>query len=224
MSNNGDNKDHSDKFNSDKDIDLESNNLTWNSNIDNLLAKWCDESKCYGWMHSESYSIDFRKSRNFLISINLLTALTGVSNIITGSYSVNGFQISWMFGGISIIVSSLNVLQDKLGYQQQAELHKRLANQWSMITYKIEEIIILPYTARQDCKTFLKFIKKDINKALLEGASSISNNIINKCFEKFKNIPNFNIPDICGQMEHTHIYNEFENNSSESNRKNNIII
>jgi hypothetical protein len=224
MSNNGDNKDHSDKSNSDKDIDLESNNLTWNSNIDNLLAKWCDESKCYGWMHSESYIIDNRKYRNFLISINLLTALTGISNIITGSYSVNGFQISWMFGGISIIVSSLNVLQDKLGYKQNAELHKRLANQWSMITYKIEEIIILPYTARQDCKTFLKFIKKDINKASLEGASSISKYIINKCYEKFKDIPSFNIPDICGQMEHTHIYNNLEDINNKSNKNNNIII
>lgn len=208
----------------DKDIDLESNNLTWNYKIDNLLAKWCDESKCYSWMHSESYLLDVKKARNFLISINLLTALTGVSNIITGSYNINGFQVSWIFGGVSIIVSSLNVLQDKLGYQQRADLHKRLANQWSMITYKIEEIIILPYSSRQDCKTFLKFIKKDINKASLEGASSISKYIINKCYEKFKDIPSFNIPDICGQMEHTHIYNNLEDINNKSNKNNNIII
>jgi hypothetical protein len=194
--------------NNDKeDIDLESNNLTWNFKIDNLLAKLCDESKCYSWMHSESHLLDAKKARNFLISINLLTALTGVSNIITGSYNINGFQIAWIFGGISIIVSSLNVLQDKLGYQQRADLHKRLTNQWNMITYKIEEIIILPYSSRQDCKTFLKFIKKDINRAALEGSGSISHNIKNKCYEKFKNIFNFNIPDICGQIEHTQIYN-----------------
>jgi len=193
--------------NNDKeDIDLESNNLSWNTKIDNLLAKWCDESKCYSWMHSESHLLDVKKARNFLISINLLTALTGVSNIITGSYNINGFQVSWIFGGVSIIVSSLNVLQDKLGYQQRADLHKRLGNQWNMITYKIEEIIILPYSARQDCKTFLKFIKKDINRASLEGSGSISHSIKNKCYERFKSIYNFNIPDICGQIEHTTIY------------------
>jgi hypothetical protein len=209
----------------DKDIDLESNNLTWNYKIDNLLAKWCDESKCYSWMHSESYLLDVKKARNFLISINLLTALTGVSNIITGSYNINGFQVSWIFGGVSIIVSSLNVLQDKLGYQQRADLHKRLANQWSMITYKIEEIIILPYSSRQDCKTFLKFIKKDINQASLEGSGSISHNIINKCYEKFKNIFNFNIPDICGQIEHTKIYDDkIINNIENDDITTNLLI
>ena len=209
----------------DKDIDLESNNLTWNYKIDNLLAKWCDESKCYSWMHSESYLLDVKKARNFLISINLLTALTGVSNIITGSYNINGFQVSWIFGGVSIIVSSLNVLQDKLGYQQRADLHKRLANQWSMITYKIEEIIILPYSSRQDCKAFLKFIKKDINQASLEGSGSISHNIINKCYEKFKNIFNFNIPDICGQIEHTKIYDDkIINNIENDDITTNLLI
>jgi hypothetical protein len=176
-------------------------------------------------MHSESYLLDVKKARNFLISINLLTALTGVSNIITGSYNINGFQVSWIFGGVSIIVSSLNVLQDKLGYQQRADLHKRLANQWSMITYKIEEIIILPYSSRQDCKAFLKFIKKDINQASLEGSGSISHNIINKCYEKFKNIFNFNIPDICGQIEHTKIYDDkIINNIENDDITTNLLI
>ena len=31
--------------------------------------------------------------------------------VITGGFSLNGFQLSWLFGGISIIVSTLNMLQ-----------------------------------------------------------------------------------------------------------------
>jgi hypothetical protein len=203
------NNENNDK-DSNKDLDLESNSLQWSSGIDNLLAEWCDEAKCFEWMHAESYDINYKTARKFLVSINLLTAISGLSNVIAGGYSVNGFQISWIFGSISVLVSSLNMLQDKLGYQQTAETHKRLSGQWSKIILKIQEIVILPYGSRQDCKTFLKFIKKDINAVTLEGNSLISDKVRNDCYNKFKDVKNFNIPDVCGQLEHT---KTFANNS-----------
>ena len=89
--------------------------LNWNPSIDTLLASWCDNAKCFEWMHTEAYSLSSKKTKIFMISINLLTALSGLSNVIVGGYTINGFQISWVFGGISILVSSLNMLQDKLG-------------------------------------------------------------------------------------------------------------
>jgi hypothetical protein len=199
------NNENNDKESS-KDLDLESSSLQWSSNIDNLLAEWCDEAKCFEWMHAESYDINYKTARKFLVSINLLTAISGLSNVIAGGYSVNGFQVAWIFGSISVLVSSLNMLQDKLGYQLTADNHKRLSGQWSKIILKIEEIIILPYTSRQDCKTFLKFIKKDINSATLEGNSLLSDKIRDACYKEFQNIQNFNIPDICGHMEHTKTY------------------
>jgi hypothetical protein len=116
---------------------------------------------------------------------------------------LNGFQLAWVFGGLSILVSTLNILQDKLGFSQQSILHKKMASSWAILTSKIEETIILPYGARQDCKAFLKYIKADINQYKLEGHSLIPVSIRTACFEKFKTIPEFDIPDICGHMEHT---------------------
>ena len=58
-----------------KDInsnEIESNALEWSKEIDTLLAKWCDNAKCFEWMHSEA-SMDYsKKSRRFIIIINLL--------------------------------------------------------------------------------------------------------------------------------------------------------
>ena len=180
--------------------------LNWNPSIDLLLASWCDNAKCFEWMHTESYSLNSKKSKIFMICINLLTAFSGLSNVITGGYTVNGFQISWVFGSISIFVSTLNMLQDKLGYQQATLNHNKFANQWGIIRNKIEEIVSLPISARRDCKTFLRYIKADINQASIEGNSLIPKAIRISCYEKFKNIPNFDIPDICGNMEHTKVY------------------
>jgi len=190
----------------DKNKDLEAIGMSWTSDIDNLLAGWCDKAKCYEWMHMKSFDINNNSAKKFMIIINILTTISGLSNVILGNYNINGFQMTWLFGSISIIVSTLNILQDKLGFQQYAENHKRLASDWAMIINKIEEVIILPPSGRRDCKTFLRYIKADINNAILNKNSPIPEKIRQECFDKFKNVENFNIPDICGQVEHTKVY------------------
>jgi len=180
--------------------------LNWSSEIDNLLASWCDNAKCFEWMHTESYSVYERRSRYFMITINCLTAVSGVSNVIAGSYNINGFQVAWIFGGISVAASTLNMLQDKLAYQVSAQTHKTLASNWASIRLKIEEVITLPYSGRRDCKTFLRYIKADINKATMDGSSIIPKNIRDACYKKFSSVHKFDIPDVCGFMEHTKIY------------------
>jgi hypothetical protein len=114
------------------------------------------------------------------------------------------------------------MLQDKLGYQQNSELHKRLSATWGLIRSKIEEMIMLPPSARRDCKTFIKMIKTDINQASADGNSLIPQIVKDECYEKFKGIQNFDIPDICGQMEHTQVYLDIivETNSDSSNNSN----
>lgn len=180
--------------------------VVWDSNIDTLLAGWCDNAKCFEWMHTEAHSIFESRARNYMITMNCLTAVAGLSNIIAGGGAAGAFQISWLFGGISVLVSTLNVIQDKLGYQQASALHKKAADKWAEIRSKIEEVLTLPYSGRKDCKTFLRYIKADINAAALEGNSSIPKEIRVACYNRFKTIEHFEIPEICGQMEHTQIF------------------
>jgi len=201
---------HTDKEKSKIEENEEVENLTWSPMIDILLAKWCDNAKCFEWMHNESYSIYSKKAKIFMIFINLLTAISGLSNVIAGGYTINGFEISWVFGGISIFVSTLNLLQDKLGYQQASIIHGKCAFSWGIIRNKIEEIVSLPVNARRDCKTFLRYIKTDINQVTLEGNSIIPKQIRIDCYNKFKDIQDFDIPEICGNMEHTKVYINYE--------------
>jgi hypothetical protein len=155
-------------------------------------------------MHAEAFSLYDTRARTFMIGINCLTAVSGVSNVIAGGITIEGFQLAWVFGGISIFVSTLNILQDKLGYATRAALHQGLASDWASIRTEIEEMLTIPYGGRKDCKTFLKFIKNDINVA--QKAIMIPEAIRDACLEKFTAIDGFDIPDICGQVEHTEIY------------------
>jgi len=199
----------------DKDKDKEKSDtdglgagLAWNSHIDTLLAKWCDRSKCYEWMHSESHTICDRRSQQFLLTINGVTAISGIANTIVGGLTVNGIQSGWIFGGISILVSTLNMLQDKLGYSQHSIVHKKLISQWASIRIRIEEILTVPYAARKDCKSVLQFLRSDIRDAEREGTGLITKGVRDSCFTHFNGIEGFEIPDICGQIEHTKIYEE----------------
>ena len=192
----------------------ESANLTWSKEIDTLLTSWCDNAKCFEWMHSET-SIDYlKRSKIFMIVINLLTAVSGLSNIIAGNVSIGGFQLIWIFGSISILTSTLNILQDKLAYQPLAESHKKFASQWSIIISKIEEIVALPPSSRRDCKTFLRYIKADINQVTLDGNNLIPKSVRDACYEKFKNVPNFELPEIVGVLSHTKSFYTKENSES----------
>jgi hypothetical protein len=183
----------------------EPSKLVWNHELDRLLAGWCDQAKCFEWMHNESYTACDKSAKTYMVAINCISAISGVSNIIVGGYTWNGFQLAWIFGGLSILGSTLNILQDKLGFSQNGLVHKKLASSWSVLISKLEELLILPYSARQDCKACLKFIKADINQAKLEGASLLPPEIRKACYERFGKIQNFDIPDICGQIEHTRI-------------------
>lgn len=182
--------------------------VSWDSKIDTLLAKWCDTAKCYEWMHSESHTLCERKSHMFLVSINSLTAISGVANTIVGGLTVNGIQCAWIFGGISIFVSTLNMLQDKLGYGQNAVIHKKLIFQWASIRMRIEEILSIPYTARKDCKSVLQLLRTDLRDAEHAGTGLIGKDVRDACFNHFKDIEGFDIPDICGHVAHTKIYEE----------------
>lgn len=185
---------------------LSNNNLEWTRSIDEMLARWCDQAKCFEWMHATAAS-RFRK-RGLVLSIasSSLTAIAGVSNVIVGSSEVNGVPLSWIFGGLSVAISISNMLQEKLAYTAQATEHRAAAKQWNVIARKIEEEVILPYASRKNCSSFLKIIREDMNRNSSDVTMDIPEDIRTACLDKFSIVPNFDIPDLCGHLEHTVVY------------------
>jgi hypothetical protein len=181
-------------------------NLEWSIQLDTLLANWCDQAKCFEWMHNEAYNKYCTRSQHFIITMTIVSALAGTTNIITGNQSIYGFQISWFFGGLAVLSSLGNVLQDKLAYAQSAQAHKIYCAQWGQIRRQMEAEIILPYTSRKDAASFLKMIRTSIDQVSNDGASKIPKDIREACAQKFKDITNFDVPDICGQVEHTQVF------------------
>ena len=182
--------------------------IAWTASIERMIVRWCDQAKCFEWMHTEAYSHYDARARSIMIASNVLTAVAGLSNVIAGGTIIDGFQLAWVFGSLSIIVSITNMLQEKLAYTTRATEHRQYSIQWGTIRRKIDEELSIPPDSRKDCGTFLKYLRQDINQVSMDGNTKLPEFIRDACFEKFSKIPEFDIPDICGQMEHTQVYRE----------------
>jgi len=180
--------------------------VQWTSSVETMLAGWCDEAKCFEWMHTEAYTRYSKLSTGMSITANTIISLSGIANLVVGSVS-QGSNSSIIFGCISIGIGIVNMLQDKFDWLTLANNFKQASKLWSNVNRKIQEQLSIPPTGRKDCGTFLKYIKQDIDH-VSEYNSAIPEDIRDKCYTKFTAIPNFNVPDICGQLEHTTVYIE----------------
>jgi hypothetical protein len=183
--------------------------LQWTSQIDRMLANWCDQSKSFEWMNTEAYSRYSVRSTGMSITVNIAIALSGVANLIVGSAQLTNASVppSTILGCVSIAISIISMLEDKFDWITMANNFKQASVQWSSVSRKLEEQLAVPPGGRKDCSTFLKYIKQDITVVSATNYM-IPKDIRMKCMEKFGKIPNFDVPDICGQVEHTSIYVE----------------
>jgi hypothetical protein len=138
------------------------------------------------------------------IGTNSFISLSGVANLIIGQ-TTDSTTGSMIFGCISIFIGIANMIQEKFAFAALANDFKRSAQEWGFVTRKIEEQLAIPYSGRKHCGTFLKYIKQDIN-SIADTNTLIPEDIRAACAKKFGAIQNFDIPDICGQMEHTAVY------------------
>jgi len=179
--------------------------LQWTTTIEKMLADWCDEAKCFEWMHNEAYARYNKLSTGMSIAANTVISLSGIANLIVGNLTTTNASV--IFGCISIGIGIVNMLQDKFDWLTMANNFKQSAKSWNAIARKIQEQLSIPASGRKDCSTFLKYIKQDIDH-VSEFNTTIPKDLRDKCYEKFNRIPNFNVPDICGQIEHTTVYVE----------------
>jgi len=186
---------------------VEKDCLRWNRVEEEMLANWCDQSKCFNWMNTEAYSRYSIRSTVMTITTNTIISMSGVANLIIGGgmIPIDQNKISIIFGCVSIGVGIINMIQDKLNWNILANNFKQSAGRWSCITRKIQEVLAIPRSCRGDCGAFLKHIKQDISDAS-DTNSMIPKDIRDMCNKNFGHIKDFDVPDICGQLEHTTCY------------------
>lgn len=179
--------------------------LQWTPQIDRMLANWCDQAKSFNWMHTHAYSRYSKLSTAMNVGTNIAISLVGVVNLALASSQIEAMTTAMVTGSVSVGIGIIKMIQEQFNWTSLASDYKHSATKWDHISRKIQEQVVLPYTGRKDCGTFLKYIKQDINEAS-DTNTILPKDIRNKCNDKFGKIPDFDVPDICGQVEHTTVY------------------
>jgi len=122
--------------------------LQWNGTVDKMMADWCDQSKCFNWMHTEAYSRYSKRATAMTISANIAISLSGIANLIIGSTVSDTSKTSMIFGCVSIAIGVVNMIQNQFNWPALANNFKSSAERWDVITRKMQEQLIIPYSGR----------------------------------------------------------------------------
>jgi hypothetical protein len=185
----------------------------WMKEQERLMAEWSDIASCYRWLHDKSEKIFHVKTLWINLPVIILSTLGGTANFGVQSLFENNDTAkkyaSFAIGGISLVAGMLTTVGNYLRYAQLEESHRVASITWGKFQRLIAVELALNPNDRMDALDFLKICRTELDR-LIEQSPPIPPEPI-KMFERhFGTIRDLKKPDICGALEHTHVFESSE--------------
>lgn len=185
----------------------------WTGEIEKLMAEWADKAITYRWMHERTERIFASKDLGFMFPVIILSTVTGAANFALDSVIENPEYKKYAqlgLGGLSILTGIISTIANRLGYGSRAEAHKSAGIHWGKFQRLIAIELSLHPDERSDCMAFLKTCRNELDR-LIEQSPTIPQPVIEECRKEFKKYPKVRKPEIVGDIDTTHV---FDNSSS----------
>ncbi len=184
----------------------------WSKELERLMADWSDIAVCYRWLHDKSDKTYHTKTLSISLPVIFLSTLSGFSNIgvqaILETEESKKFA-SFAIAGVSLLAGLLTTVGDRLRYAQLEESHRVAAISWGKFQRLIAVELALKPDDRMDSLDFLKICRGELDR-LIEQSPAIPKESISLFEKKFGQIKDLKKPDICGQLEHTRVFESSE--------------
>lgn len=185
----------------------------WTKEQEKLMAEWSDIAACYRWIHDRSEKVFHSKNLSISLPVIILSTLTGTANF--GLQSIFGDNedakrfASFGIGTVSLFAGILTTIGNYLRYAQLEESHRVAGIAWGKFQRLVAVELALHPNERMDSLDFLKVCRNELDR-LIEQSPPIPTSVI-KIFEKqFGHITDLKKPDVCGEIEHTHVFKSNE--------------
>jgi hypothetical protein len=184
-------------------------NNGWQREQEELMADWSDIAACYRWLHSRSEKKYSRYNMGMTIPVIILSTLTGTANFGMGSLfgddTKGAKNATLAVGGISLIAGLLTTLNNFLRFAQQSESNRVASISWGKFQRLLAIELAISPLDRTIAQDFLKMCRNELDR-LIEQSPQVPDSILEEFQKKFGAVKNLRKPDICGDIQHTHIY------------------
>ena len=180
----------------------------WSKDQERIMEEWSDIAKCYRWLHDISHKIYYSRTLWINIPVIILTTLGGTANFGIQSMFSDPWTrttASFYIGSVSLVAGLLTTIGNYLRFPQLDESHRGAAITWGKFQRMIAVELAMNPNDRMDSMDFLKICRADLDR-LIEQSPPIPKDAILLFEEKFGETPKLKKPDICGSLEHTHVF------------------
>jgi hypothetical protein len=183
--------------------------MTWNPQLELILAQEGERALCYAWLHNNSQKRYSKFDTYITLPVIVLSTVSGSASIGSQSLFPNQANISSIaIGSLTLTVGVLNTVSSYFGWGKRSEAHKSAATTYSKIHRFIMIELSLPRNERMTPKDMLKIIRDQLDR-LLETSPQIPDPIIESFREKFyKTTPNVTKPEITNGLDPIHVYHD----------------
>lgn len=162
-----------------------------------LLVEWREKVGGWRWLHYESMNFYKTLNTRYVYASILLSTFAGAGSFTTGgsasrSMGVSDRFISYLIGGVNVVISLLNSFQRFTKAAEKTELHASAAMQYAMVYRFVDtELQLSDKHQRQD---LIQYVRQEIDR-LLSQSPAIPVKVIRKYNMQFPDAKHK--PDIC---------------------------
>jgi len=182
------------------DLVINTTNIEWTPEHENILIEWADKAMCYRWLHSKSNAMFSRLNAWYTIPVIVISTLTGTANFAQERVPLQYQNFFVMIvGGFNITAGIITTIQQFLKITQLNESHRVSSIAWDKFYRNIKIELAKHPSERIDPKQMLKISKEEFDR-LIETSPNIPEKIVNQFktnFFKHDSYDKIIKPEIC---------------------------
>ena len=175
--------------------------ITWNSQLEQIISDEGERSLCYQWLHAKSEKWFSKLSTYLTLPVIILSTLAGSASIGSQTLFGDTGTASIAIGCISLSVATLNTVGSYFGWTKRSESHRIASITYGKVYRFILIELALPRKQRMAPKDMLKVVRDQCDR-LQETSPQIPDIVINEFKEKFSsNTPEVKKPNITNGLD-----------------------
>ena len=225
-------------------MELDSTSTNWKKESELLLKEWADKAQCFRWLHARSQQKYRIINAWFTIPVIILSTVTGTANFAQEKVPAEyrGIMVV-IIGSLNIIAGIISTIAQYLKVAEINEGHRIASLSWGKFHRRLKVELSSSPDDRSSPLQLVKDTREEYDR-LVEISPPIPDKIIQKFMEQIvskkikeqkensrdgkkalkRNQLNLQLPEICGEINPTHIYEEVsDENSSSGNVSSNVV-